>query len=122
VVVIYASKERYQDIVSISDLNVETNVINFPEKSDDYVVEGFIDLSNMQSGDEVIIREYVAVDGANSKVFTYITLRNAQTEPILKFPPRRIPYNGLYKVTITQTKGTVRSFPYCFIVLVYGTG
>jgi hypothetical protein len=27
-----------------------------------------------------------------------------------------IPYNGQFKVTVTQTAGTVRSYPYVFIV------
>ena len=119
--VIIASKQRYRGTVTPTDLNVETDVINLPDQGDDYVVEGYIDLSQLQGGDCVTIKEYIAVDGQNQRSFLTVTLCGAQRDPVIRFHSKEIPYDGKYRVTITQTAGVLRSFPYVFIVLVQGT-
>jgi hypothetical protein len=49
------SKTRYQASVTPSALNTETDIINLADQTDDYIVEGYISLRNMESGDSVII-------------------------------------------------------------------
>ncbi|MCD6359339.1 MAG: hypothetical protein J7M38_00660 [Armatimonadetes bacterium] len=119
--VIIVSKQRYRGTVTPSDLNVETDVINLPDQGDDYVVEGYIDLSQLQEGDCVLIKEYIAVDGANQRSFITAKFCGVQQDPVIRFHSKEIPYDGKYRVTITQTTGVLRTFPYVFIVLVQGT-
>jgi len=119
--VIIASKQRYRGTVTPSDLNVETDVINLSDQGDDYIVEGYIDLSQLQDGECVVIKEYIAVDGANQRSFITAELCGVLKDPVIRFHSKEIPYDGKYRVTITQKTGTVRSFPYVFIVMVQGT-
>jgi len=119
--VIIASKQRLSGTVTLTELDVETDVVNLPDQGDDYVVEGYIDLSQLQEGDCVEIREYIAVDGQNQRTFLTVELCGVQRDPVIRFHSKEVPYNGKYRVTIKQTSGTPRSFPYVFIVLVQGT-
>jgi hypothetical protein len=103
-------------------LNTETTVIEITAQSDDYMVEGWIDLGNLASGDTVVIREYVAVDGTNYRLFIPPTTYNGPVDaPAIRFHTKQLTYNMKYKVTITQTAGTLRSFPYGFILEVLGS-
>jgi hypothetical protein len=114
------NKTRYIGTASPSSLNVETSVVSISPQSDDYVVEGYINLSQLQTGDYVTIREYIALDGTN--YYTYITASYAApvADPIIRFHSKTLPYNAAYKVTVTQTAGTLRSFPYSFILMNLG--
>jgi hypothetical protein len=70
----------------------------------------------MASGDAVVIKTYIAVDGTNQKQVDQITLKDTQTIPIVRIPSCTVAYNGKFRVTITQTSGTLRAYPYSFIV------
>jgi hypothetical protein len=119
--VVVASKTRYSGTVTPADLNIETVVVEIPGQSDDYLVEGYIDLSQLVAGDEVVIKEYIAVDGVNYQLFCQVTYTGPVQEPVIRFHTKTLLYNMKYKVTIMQTAGTVRSYPYAFIVEVMGT-
>jgi hypothetical protein len=119
--VIVASKTRYGGTVTPSGLNVETVVVGIPAQSDDYLVEGYIDLSALASGDTVVIREYIAVDGQNYRTFATVTYSGPVSDPVIRFHTKTLLASMLYRVTITQTSGTLRSFPYGFVVEVMGT-
>ena len=114
------SKQDIKGTVTIQALNAETTVAEVGPQGDDYIVEGYIDLSPMQVGDALEIREYIAVDGANYAVYAYATLSGAQDQPVVRFTKKTLQAAMKYKVTVKQTAGTPRSFPYGFIVLVYG--
>jgi len=78
------------------------------------MVTGYIDLSEMQTGDTVVIREFIAIEPYGvPKGFNTLTYKDAQADPIICFPLKVI--RGAYKVTIKQTAGTPRSFKYQFI-------
>lgn len=120
--VIIASKSRFSGSVTPSDLNVETTVVEITSQDDDYMVEGYLDLSNLQSGENMVVREYISVDGYNYRLFTApVTFRGVLSDPIIRLHTKTLLYNMKYKVTITQTSGTVRSIPYAFILEVMGT-
>ncbi len=119
--VIVASKTRYSGTVTPSALNTETIVVDISAQSDDYMVEGYIDLSALASGDTVVIKEYIAVDGVNLRLYAQVTYSGPVSEPIIRFHAKQLLYSMLYRVTITQTAGTLRSFPYGFLVEVLGT-
>ncbi|RLI87525.1 MAG: hypothetical protein DRP01_01580 [Archaeoglobales archaeon] len=113
-----ARKERYKGTLTLESLNTETDIINLEDQSDDYIIEGQIDLSNMAEGDEVIIRTYIAVDGTNQRKTDELKFTGSQTIPIVRIPAITCSYDAKFRVTITQTAGTPRSFPYLFILQV----
>jgi hypothetical protein len=108
-------------MVTPDALNAETVVVDIPAQSDDYLVEGYIDLSALASGDTVVIREYIAVDGVNYKTFATVTFSGPVSDPVIRFHTKTLLAGMPYRVTVTQTSGTLRSFPYGFIVEVLGT-
>jgi len=114
-------KNRLQGSVTPSALNTETDIVNLSDQSDDYIVEGQISLQNLASGDTVVIRTYIAVDGTNQTKVDEATFSGAQTIPVVRIPATTVAYNGKFRVTITQTAGTLRAFPYTFIVQIMET-
>jgi len=110
------SKTRYQGSVTPSDLNTETDIINIADQSDDYIIEGQIDLSNMADGDEAIIRVYIAVDGTNQRKSDEMEFLGKQDVPVVRIPAITCLYNAKFKVTVTQTAGTLRAFNYSFLL------
>jgi hypothetical protein len=119
--VIIQSKTRYSGIVTPSDLNVETTVIEVDAQQDDYIVEGYIDLSALQSNDNLIVKEYIAVDGANYNLFLTTSYSGTLSNPVIRFHSKQFTYDIKYKVTVTQTSGTPRSFAYRFLLEILGT-
>jgi hypothetical protein len=119
--VVIASKTEYTGTVTPSDLYAETTVIEVPGQSDTYIVEGWIDLGALQSGDTVVIKIYVAVDGVNYRTYATVTYSGPVPDPIIRIHSMQLCKNMRFKVTITQIAGTLRSFPYGFVVEVMGT-
>jgi len=109
------SKTRLQGSVTPSALGVETNIVNLGDQTDDYIIEGQISLQNMASGDTVIIRTYIAVDGTNQVKSGEMTFTGAQEIPVVRIPAATLAYNAKFRLTITQTAGTLRSYPYTII-------
>jgi len=114
--VIIASKTRYSGTVTPTSLNVETTVVDIGAQTDDYMVEGYIDLSALASGDMVEVREYIAVDGTNYRPFITVVYEGPIPDPIIRFHTKTLLHNMKYRVTITQTAGTLRPIPYGFIL------
>jgi len=114
------SKQGIRGTVTVPSLNAETTVVEAGPQADDYIIEGYIDLSAMQAGDALEIREYIAVDGTNYAVYAYATLSGPQDQPVVRFTKKTLQAAMKYKVTVKQAAGTPRSFPYGFIVMVYG--
>jgi hypothetical protein len=86
------------------------------------MVEGYLDLSALQTGDGLIVKEYISVDGQNYWTFLTVTYSGPVSDPIIRFHTKTLLYNMLYKVTINQTSGSAtRSFPYGFIQELLGT-
>lgn len=81
-----------------------------------FMVEGWLDLSALASGDAITVTEYVCVDGTNYGVFNTGDFADAQDEPILHFHMKLFAPDQKYKVAITQTAGTARTLPYRFVV------
>jgi hypothetical protein len=119
--VVVASKTRYSGTVTPSALNIETVVVDIGAQSDDYIVEGWLDLSAMRSGDTVVVCEYVAVDGVNLRRYACIAYSGVQSDPVVRFHSKQLLSHMLYRVTVTQTAGVLRSFPYGFLLEVLGS-
>jgi len=108
-----ASRTIYKDSVTPSALNTETNVVNIAAQAEIYMVEGYISLENLASGDTLVVREYISADEANLRKYAENTYSGAQDSPIVRFHTKTT--KGPYRVTITQTSGTLRSVPYWFV-------
>jgi hypothetical protein len=119
--IVVASKARYEGTITPPSLNTEVVVVEVGPENDDYIMEGYIDLSALASGDVVVLAEYIAVDGVNYRPFLNPTLQGPLSESVMRFHSKTILYNMKYKVTIKQTAGTIRSFPYGFVKEVLGT-
>ena len=76
-------------------------------------LEGYVDLSNMASGDTIVIRQYMKIKETGSYVkYAEETFSGAQSLPMLYIVTKPAKY-GL-KITLQQTAGTYRSFDYQF--------
>lgn len=72
-------------------------------------VEGYIDLSNMQSGDTFVLKEYAKDEsGGSYKLFATHTYNNAQTEVLVHFTKKV--NHVAWKITGQQSAGTNREF------------
>jgi len=71
--------------------------------------------------DAATLREYVAVGGTNYRLFAQASYSGPVAEPVIRFHAKMLTYNMKYRVTVTQTSGTLRSFPYSFVLEVMGT-
>jgi hypothetical protein len=111
-------KERYQGSVTPSALNVETDILNLGDYPDDYILEGQISLQNLASGDTVVLRVYIAVDGTNRVKSDEMTFSGPVSVPVVRIPATTLAYNAKPRITVTQTSGTPRSIPYSFVVQV----
>ena len=111
------AKLKFRGTVTPPSLNAETDIISLQTQSNDYIIEGFISLRNIESDDVVTIREYIAVDGVNSDLSDEVTVSGVLHIPVVRVPAMTLPNDANFKITITQTTGTiVKSFPYVFIV------
>ncbi|MCC6051093.1 MAG: hypothetical protein LM580_10320 [Thermofilum sp.] len=119
--VVIANKARYAGIAAVSQLNQETTVVELGPFSDDWMVEGYIDMSGLQSGDTVVVSEYVALDGANYRLLYSATVGGPAPQPAVRFHTKTLLSTMKYKVTVKQTGGTPRSVPYYFVVEVMGS-
>lgn len=115
------AKTKIQTTITPSALNVETDLINLTDQTDDYIVEGQISLQNMALGDVVIIRTYMAVDGNNRVKVDEATFTETQEVPVVRIPAITVPANGKFRATITQTAGSVKSYPINFIIQIMET-
>ena len=115
------AKERYQGSVTPSALNTETDILSLGDYPDDYILEGQISLQNLASGDTVVLRIYIAVDGTNRVKSDEITFNGPVSIPVVRIPATTLAYNAKARITVTQTAGTLRAIPYSFIVQVMET-
>jgi len=78
--------------------------------------EGYVDLTQMESGDEIVFREYVAIREGEYKVYATHTYSGAQTEePLVHFTAKIQSYG--WKVSAEQTAtgaGGYKTLPFYF--------
>jgi len=118
--IIISQKQRAPGTASPKTLGEEIIVVSVQPQADEYLVEGYIDLGNMQTGDKIIITEYIAVDGTNLRKFNSVEFNGKQEHPIIRTHTKTLDRTFAYKVTLTQTEGVLRSYPYAFIIEILG--
>ncbi|MBS7658118.1 hypothetical protein KEJ20_03040 [Candidatus Bathyarchaeota archaeon] len=115
--ILIGNRTIYQGSITPTALNTETTIIEVADQAEPNIVEGYLDLSNLQDEDVLIVKEYINVDGENLRLYAQATYSGAQAEPIIRFHSKT--FQEGYKVTITQTSGTLRSIKYWFLRLEY---
>jgi hypothetical protein len=113
------TKTDTKTVLAAVTIGVETTVIDVPAQAADYIIESYIDLTNMAGGDTTNVTEYVGVDGSNLRVYQQVTYSGAQTAPILRFHGKLFEKDLLYRITIKQTAGTGRAYPYASVLQVF---
>jgi len=92
----------------------EQQILNLAASSPPKVVDGILDLANMQAGDTVVVKEYVrSASGGAWRLYSTATYTNVQTEPGIYL--ERISSRYGARVTLQQTVGTNRTYPYIFM-------
>jgi hypothetical protein len=87
------------------------------DRAEPFKIEGYIDLSNMKTGDEVIIRQYVKIrpDGELKKYWEE-KYNGIQANPVYYLTPKPSVYGIL--ITLQQTSGTYISYDWEFYMAV----
>lgn len=115
-----ARKARIDDIPAF-EAGVEGSLLmdgseqNVIEKTDDIaaLIEGIIDLTPMQSGDTVVVREYMQVLSTGGYIkYAEETYSDVQDPPACQVLTRTSVHD--VKVSLQQTGGTYRTFDYSF--------
>ena len=109
------SKEDVSGTHSVSALNTEETIVEFGSASDDYIVEGWVDLGGLGDGDVVVLCLYISVDGSNYRVFACQEYSGPVDEPVVRFHSMTLGAGMKYRVTVKQTSGNLASIPYWFI-------
>jgi len=105
----------YKGTFTPSALNSEETVVEIIGDGKPFIVEGWLDLSQLGVDDAITVCEYVSVDGVDYKPFICLSFSGAQLDPILRFHAKTFEGTQKWKLTIEQTKGTLRNFPYNFL-------
>lgn len=76
----------------------------------------YVDLENMAGGDTVILREKVDVDDDGTfEQFQNVTYSDAQTNPVISQSANLLVDETVpVRVTLEQTGGTLRDFPWSY--------
>lgn len=74
---------------------------------------GYLDLSKMEAGDTVVIKQYMKVNG-DYILYAPDTYLDLQAVPLLYFPSKNV--DEALKITLQQTSGLYRSFHNNFMV------
>ena len=115
--VFLGNRTVYKGSITPPALGQETAIIEIADQAEPVILEGYLDLSGLQAGDAVTVKEYINVDGTGLKLYAQNEYSDAQSAPVLRFHSKTLQEG--YKVTITQTAGTLRSIGYWFIMLEY---
>lgn len=75
-------------------------------------VSGYVDLSKLQAGDTVVIRQYIKLFASYKQYYGEV-YSGVQTEPMVYVQSKEIASST--KITLQQTGGTYRTFDYKFI-------
>lgn len=74
---------------------------------------GYIDLSEMQAGDGITVRQYVAINGAYKR-YAAEQYSGVQSDPVIYVTPKEVATK--MRVTVEQIAGVFRRIPYNFVV------
>jgi len=107
----------YMDVVAEGTLNVDGTEQTLINKEDDkypFVLAAWLDLSNMEAADTIILREYVKVKKGGTMVkYAEKGYSGIKPDPALFISSKPSAYG--IKITMQQTAGAMKSFDYIVI-------
>lgn len=114
-------KDRFvfSGVVTPSSLGVEATVVALPDYPEFILVEGYIDVSALASDDVLDVSVYLAVDGVNPRLYDRVRLVGVVETPVVRVTPMYVRGDSKFKVTVNQIAGSLKGFPYWFVVLVH---
>jgi len=118
--VVVSSKSSVRGYVKLPSLNTEVVVFQAGKESDDYMVEGYVDVRELETGSTIRVCESIAVDGVVDSTFLCVELSGEQDEPVLRFHTKTLLADMVYKVIIEQVYGYLIGIYYGFIKQVLG--
>ena len=88
-------------------------------RNEPFTLSGYVNLKNMEDGDKVTIREYIkmAIDD-DFHLYEEATYVNKQEKPIIYI--RKLPALRGIRITLQQTEGIFKYFPFEFFMGVTG--
>lgn len=76
-------------------------------------ITGYVDLQEMEDGDRVIIRQYIAIKPSGTqKRYAEETYLDAQANPLIYITQKEVKHGMM--VTLEQAAGVLRGFDYAF--------
>lgn len=76
------------------------------------ILTGYISMSKMQLGDEIVVRQYVKVNN-EEELYHQETYSGVPAEPLINFQPRA--HKDKIRITLQQTAGSYKDFNYEFV-------
>jgi len=110
---------RHEGVITITDIGVEVVIIELSNMTNYYMVVGYLNLSNMQRGDELLVKEYMDLGLGVYNRYISARFKDKQDDPIVMITPKYFTDYDKYKLTITQTAGVPRQIPYKILVFLY---
>jgi len=119
VVVRIKTRTVYTGSATPSALNTETALVSVPVQDDMYLFEGYVDAGNLLGGESAVVKVYVRVDGSTERLYDEVSVSGDYPQKVVHLTAMNVRKDAQVRVTVTQTSGTLRSFPYWFVVMVY---
>ena len=118
--VVFVSKTLFSGSASLT-VGTETTIVELVRdvSEQEFVAEGYLDLSQFASSETLEIREYIDPDGTGYRLYSFVRLVFPVDAPLVWLHPKII--GQKYKITATQLTGTARSIPYWIWKFVYGS-
>jgi hypothetical protein len=98
-------------VVKKGDLTADGTEQTLVELTELTKLEGYVDLSNLGTGDTVVIRQYQKIYGTYTQ-YAEESYSGIQPLPAVYLTPKS-GEDGI-KVTLQQTAGTLKNFSHCF--------
>ena len=111
----------YEGTKTLSEYNAEVVIIELSDINAYYMVTGYLDLSNMQSDNEILVKEYIDLAQGTYKKYLSYRFRGIQTDPIVMVTPKYLTPNDRYKLVLVLTGGSPIDIPYKLLLFKYSS-
>jgi len=111
----------YAGTINLDTANVEYIVLELKNMDTYYMVTGYLDLSGMQRGNEVYVREYLDLAQGTYKKYLSYRFRGEQIDPLVMVTPKYLTDTDNYKLTLLLSGGQSISIPYKLLVFKYAS-
>ena len=111
----------YQGTATLDIYDTEVIIIELSSVANYIMITGYLDLSNMQSDSEILVREYIDLTQGVYKKYLSYRFRGVQTDPIVMITPKYLTPGDSYKLALVLKAGSPIQIPYKFIQFTYAS-